>query len=190
MYARLTDDQLVYVRPITPADKDMLQESLAHLSEESRRSRFLGPKKRFSLSELRYLTEVDGVDHFALVALPADDPHDIVAVARFVRLADDPKAAEAAIVVDDEYQKVGLGTLLARRLADAARERGVERLTASIASDNRPALKLMRQIDQRLQYTSLGSSVSELVARLALSDVDDDPDAVATSDDRRATAAA
>jgi GNAT superfamily N-acetyltransferase len=177
MFARLTDDRLVYVRPINPADKEMLQESLAHLSEASRRKRFLGPKKRFTLSELRYLTEVDGHDHFAMVALPADERHDIVAVARFVRLEDDPKAAEAAIVVDDEYQRSGLGSLLARRLADAAREHGVERLTATIASDNTAALKLMRQIDERLQHKSLGSSVSELVAQLAVSDPDDDPDA-------------
>ena len=188
MFARLSDDRLVYVRPINPADKEMLQESLAHLSETSRRRRFLGPKKRFSTSELRYLTEVDGRDHFALVALPADERHDIVAVARFVRATDDPKAAEAAIVVDDEYQRVGLGTLLARRLADSARERGVERLTASIASENKPALTLMRQIDERLQYTSLGSSVTELVARLGIPDLAEDPDVVAA--DGQTTAAA
>ena len=30
--------------------------------------RFLGAKPRFSARELRYLTEVDGVDHIALVA--------------------------------------------------------------------------------------------------------------------------
>jgi RimJ/RimL family protein N-acetyltransferase len=188
MFARLSDDRLVFVRPINPADKEMLQESLAHLSESSRQRRFLGPKKRFSTKELRYLTEVDGHDHFALVVLPADERHDIVAVARFVRLADDPKAAEAAIVVDDEYQHAGLGTLLARRLADAAREHGVERLTASIASDNRPALKLMRQIDDRLQVQSLGSSVTDVVARLAIPDLAEDPDVVAA--DEQTTAAA
>jgi len=47
----------------------------------------------------------------------------------------------------------------------------------------------MRQIDERLQYKSLGSSVSELVARLAVSDLDDDPDA-APAGERPATAAA
>src|SRR4051812_44094912 len=177
MYARLTDDRLVYVRPIDPGDTEMLQHALAHLSEESRRRRFLGPKLRFSVKELTYLTEVDGESHFALVALPAGEAHDIVAVARFVRDADDPTSAEAAIVVDDDYQNAGLGMLLARRLADAARERGVERLTASIAADNRPAAKLMHHIDERLQYSQLGSSVTELVARLAIDDRVDDEDA-------------
>lgn len=181
MYARLTDDRLVFVRRIHSGDKEMLQASLAQLSEESRRKRFLGPKPRLSSAELRYLTEVDGHDHFALVVLPAGEAHDILAVARFVRLRDDPAAAEAAIVVCDDYQHLGLGTLLARRLADAARERSVERLTASIAVDNRPALKLMRQIDERLQSTHLGSSVTELVARLAAPDVDDDPEELATA---------
>ena len=42
---------------------------------ESARLRFLAPKPRFTLAELRYLTEVDHVDHFALVAVLADAPH-------------------------------------------------------------------------------------------------------------------
>jgi GNAT superfamily N-acetyltransferase len=173
MYARLTDDRIVFVRPIRPGDKQMLADGLAQLSAESVQKRFLGPKHGLSTAELRYLTEVDGHDHFALVAMDAGEVEQIVAVARFVRLAGDRYAAEAAITVCDDHQGLGLGTLLARRLTDAARERGVERLTASIASDNRPALKLMRQIDERLRSAPVGSSVTELVARLA---VDDPPE--------------
>jgi L-amino acid N-acyltransferase YncA len=176
VYARLSDNTLLFLREIRPDDKERLLEGLQALSEESRRKRFLGPKPSLTASELRYLTEVDGHDHYAIVAVPDDGPdaeHErIVAVGRFVRLAGDPASAEVAIVVCDELQGRGLGGLLARRLTDAARDRGVERLTASISADNRPALKLMRQIDERLS-SKVGSSVTELVARLPMPSAED-----------------
>jgi RimJ/RimL family protein N-acetyltransferase len=172
MYARLADNTLLFLREIRPDDKERLLESMDCLSEQSRQRRFLGPKHTLSPRELRYLTEVDGHDHYAVVAVPDDDEDRIVAVARFVRLADDPTAAEAAITVCDALQGKGLGSLLARRLSDAARDRGIDRLTATIASENRPALKLMRKIDERLQGT-IGSSVTDVVARLPVRSPED-----------------
>lgn len=168
MYARLSDNTILFTREIRSDDKERLAEAMANLSEESVRRRFLGPKPTLSTSELRYLTEVDGHDHYAIVATPAREEEQISAVGRFVRLADDPRAAEIAIVVCDNLQGKGLGSLLARRLADAARDRGIERLTASIASENRPALRLMARIDDRLTGQPIGSSVTDLVAQLPL----------------------
>ena len=46
----------------------MLEDGLRQLSDESVHRRFLTPKRGFSRTELRYLTEVDGRDHVALVA--------------------------------------------------------------------------------------------------------------------------
>src|SRR5215208_6631480 len=193
MYARLSDNTLLFLREIRADDKERLLEGLHALSEESRRQRFLGPKPSLSAAELRYLTEVDGHDHYAIVAVPDDGPdadHErIVAVARFVRLADDPQAAEAAIVVCDELQGKGLGGLLARRLSDAARDRGIERLTASISAENRPALKLMRKIDERLQGT-IGSSVTDVVARLPMRSADELGEEAASADAPPAAASA
>src|SRR3954469_12422372 len=99
MTVKLSDGTELLVRPISPADKALLAAGLTRLSETSIQRRFLGPKPRLTSSELRYLTEVDGHDHFAIVAV--DAAGDIVAVARWVRDHDDPLSAEAAIVVAD-----------------------------------------------------------------------------------------
>src|SRR4051794_30292665 len=96
---RLTDGTRVVVRPIAPTDKAALAEGLAKLSPASANARFLGPKARFTARELRYLTEVDGRDHIALVGSLPERADEIVAVARSVRLPDDPAAAEVALVV-------------------------------------------------------------------------------------------
>ena len=153
-------------RHIRPDDKGRLANGLAHLSPETRHRRFLMPKPRFSSSELRYLTEIDGFDHVAIVAVSAEDPDVFYGVARFVRLREDPETAEAAIVVADQLQGKGLGRELGRRLADEARERGVKRFTASMLGDNAPAHALFRSISARLEERT-ESGLREIVAELA-----------------------
>jgi RimJ/RimL family protein N-acetyltransferase len=60
-----------------------------------------------------------------------------------VRLAEDPAAAELAIVVGDPYQGEGLGRELLGRLADAALARGIVRLKATVLADNVPVHRLL-----------------------------------------------
>jgi RimJ/RimL family protein N-acetyltransferase len=155
----------VTIRPIRPSDAPLLAASHARLSPESIRRRYLAPKPRLTRTDLRYLTEVDGVDHVAYVAALAARPDELVGVARFVRSAEDPRAAEAAVVVADELQAQGLGRRLGMVLADAARERGITRFTATTLSDNVAAHHLFASISERLTATRVGG-IDELVAEL------------------------
>jgi len=166
MRTRLSDGTPILIRAIRPYDKQALATGLRRLSTESINRRFLGLKLSFTTAELRYLTEIDGRDHHALVAIDRRRPADLIAVARLVRLRDDPTAAEAAIVVCDEHQGKRLGTTLALMLADAARVRGIARVEASMSSDNRPALALMRRIAARLTDSGHSGGVRALVADL------------------------
>jgi RimJ/RimL family protein N-acetyltransferase len=146
----------------------MLSEALRRLSPDSVQRRFLTPKRSFSRTELRYLTEVDGRDHVALVAeYPAEPVRRLIAVARFVRLADDPEAAEVAITVADNWQQRGLGSLLSAQLAAQARSLGIRRFTATMAADNVPAHRLMSKLTDHLEQHYAGAGVDELVLDLA-----------------------
>jgi len=139
----LSDGTALRIRPIRPDDKDALVRGLARLSPESVHRRFLAPKRAFSVGELRTLTEVDGVDHVALVAVLPHDPDELVAVGRFVRDAGRPDTAEVAVVVGDPLQHRGIGRLLMEQLARRAREVGIERFTATMLGTNLPALRLL-----------------------------------------------
>jgi GNAT superfamily N-acetyltransferase len=159
---------LILVRPIRADDKRMLEDGLRHLSDESVQRRFLTLKRSFSRAELRYLTEVNGRDHVALVAeYPGDPVRRLIAVARFVRLVEDTTAAEAAIVVADDWQRRGVGSLLSDQLAEEARRAGIARFTATIASDNVAARRLMRRLTTHLESHPAGHGVSEMVLALA-----------------------
>ena len=168
MLERLPDGAQILIRPIRADDKRFLEDGLRQLSDESVHRRFLSPKRSFSRSELRYLTEVDGRDHVALVAeYPGEPVRRLIAVGRFIRLPDDPAAAEAAIVVADDFQQRGVGSLMAERLAASARSLDIERFTATMASDNVPAQRLMRHLTAHLEAQHAGAGVSQLVAELA-----------------------
>ena len=146
----------------------MLSDGLAHLSKESVQKRFLGPKRRFTAKELRYLTEVDGWNHVALVAeLPTIRDCRFIGVVRYVRLLEDPASAEVAFVVADDLQRRGVGTLLAEELAQRAKMRGVKRFTATMSSENVAAHRLMAKLFDHLESHHAGFGVDELSADLA-----------------------
>lgn len=164
-FGSLSDGRRFLVRPISPNDKDLLASGLAHLSPESVYRRFLSAKPRFSAAELRYLTEIDHVDHEALIAVLADEPSRVVGVARFIRDPEDPTCAEVAVTVGDAYQGQGVGRYLGELLADAARDRGVQRFTATMLAENAAAHRLFAAISTRLE-THRDGSVDELVVHL------------------------
>lgn len=166
MDLRLHNDTNVVVRPIRAGDKDLLADGVARLSPHTARMRFLAPKPKLTARELRYLTEVDFVDHYALVAVRADDPRCMAGVGRWVRDPEHHDAAELAILVADELQGRGLGLALGEALADAARARGITRLTAVTLAENTASHRLFAHLSSRLTTRYEGGTY-ELVAELA-----------------------
>ena len=156
MVFTLSGGTQVLIRHIEPGDKARLEAGLRRLSEETIRRRFLAAKPRFSAAELRYLTEVDGVRHAALVAVLEDDPDTLVAVARYVALPEAPDTAELAVVVGDPFQGQGLGRRLTELLGDEAVAHGIRRFAATMLADNRPAQRLMQTFSRRLQRSGTG----------------------------------
>jgi RimJ/RimL family protein N-acetyltransferase len=164
---RLPDGSAILIRAIRPDDKCMLEQGLHSLSSTSVQRRFLAPKPSFSRAELRYLTEVDGRNHVALVAeRPIQAVRAIIGVARYVRLPDDPEAAEVAVVVADSWQGHGIGSLLVDELAPRARARGIRRFTATMASDNVAAHRLLAKLTDHAEEHHQGT-VTEMVMDLA-----------------------
>jgi GNAT superfamily N-acetyltransferase len=126
-----------------------LADGFARLSPQSRWMRFLTTKKELSAAELRYFTDIDHHDHEALGALDQADGRG-VGVARYVRLAEDPHAAEIAVTVVDDWQGRGLGAELLNRLSGRARSEGICRFTALVAEDNMAMAGLLRQMSAKL----------------------------------------
>jgi RimJ/RimL family protein N-acetyltransferase len=158
----LRDGSQVLIRPVQGSDAPLLAEGFARLSARSRQMRFLTGKPQLSPSELRYFTEVDHHDHEAIGALSRLDGRG-VGIARYIRSADDPQAAEIAITVIDEWQRRGLGTELLTRLSDRARQAGIRRFTALVDAENRAVIVLLRKMGAELAGGSRGTLEYEMM---------------------------
>jgi GNAT superfamily N-acetyltransferase len=148
--ASLRDGTPVLLRAVRPADKELLLQGFEQLSEHSRFMRFLVPKTQLSAEELRYLTEVDGENHFAIGALRVDEhgqPGEGLGVARMIRYTDEPTVAEAAIAVADSVHGCGLGTLLFMRLVAAGCERGLLRFRCEVHASNNAMKDLIANVN-------------------------------------------
>jgi GNAT superfamily N-acetyltransferase len=130
------------VRDLGPSDEALIDRLHHSLSPRSQYQRFHGAKPRLTPRDLRFLAGTDGRDHVALVALERGEP---VAIARYVRLKDRPKAADIAAEVVDDRQRQGVGTGLIRRLARRAAAGGVERFTATVLSETGLRASLARR---------------------------------------------
>lgn len=147
-HAALKDGTQVVIRLIRPEDRELLRDGFDRLSPASRYARFLAPKAQLSGDELRYLCEVDQENHVAIGAV-RDDPHGPpvgLGIARFIRLADRPDSAEAAVAIADEVQHQGLGRLLLSRLVAAAAERGIARFRCEVLGSNTGMTALLGEI--------------------------------------------
>lgn len=166
MSPTLHDGLAITIRPITPDDKERLAAGHALMSAETQRLRYLMPKPRLSGAELRYLTEVDGVDHVAFVAIADDYPDATLGVGRFIRSRERPDTAEFAIVIADAFQGIGLGGAIAEQLADAASERGIRHFSATVLHENTAVRALLSRISRRLADASWSDGAGELLYEL------------------------
>jgi RimJ/RimL family protein N-acetyltransferase len=158
----LRDGSAVLIRQVRSTDAALLAEGFARLSAASRQMRFLGVKKELSAAELRYFTDVDHHDHEALGALDRAGGHG-VGIARYVRDADDPQAAEIAVTIVDDWQGRGLGTELLARLSDRARQEGIRRFTALADPGNVAVAALLRSAGARLVGRGRGTVEYEIM---------------------------
>ncbi|MDQ3631409.1 MAG: GNAT family N-acetyltransferase [Actinomycetota bacterium] len=169
------------LRPIRSYDKPALVRFHQRLSDDTRYRRYHAAKGDLTTSDLRYLTEVDGHHHVALVAelLPpgldgADEPpaagaaapqvSDLAGVARIVEDPARPGEAEIAIVVRDDAHGRGLGADLLQDVLARGHREGLHRVVAQVQGDNHRALRLFQGLGFR-QRSGHGPVV-ELVREL------------------------
>jgi len=151
---RLKDGRPVALRVAGAEDAMAVQRFVRGLSEQSRRYRFFAPVRELSLEQLERLTRSHPPDELALVGeITAETGESrIVALAQYVVC--EPLDAEFAVVVDDAWQRQGLGMQLVGALAEQAARAGVTALSGFVLPDNWPMLSFLARLDCELDADS------------------------------------
>lgn len=146
----LDDGTPFVIRPIRSTDGPALEAAFERMSPRSRYLRFFSVRERLGTDLIEKLTNIDHDEHRAWVVADPTQPSDIasgeglgIAVARLIDVPGEPGVAEAALVVTDEYQGRGFGTLLLELLMGTARDVGVEFIRFETLFENRPMRALL-----------------------------------------------
>ncbi len=139
------------IRPVRPEDEPLVVEFHAKISEQSVYFRYF---RAFQLSqrvEHERLTRMCYVDYDRTIALvtewenPDRGKSEIVAIGRLTRLPN-PQEAEFAILVRDDFQGKGLGTVLLKRLLQFGRDEGIKHVMAFMLGSNKGMITVCKSL--------------------------------------------
>lgn len=142
----MRDGQAVTVRPIRPEDAALTLDFFKRLSPESRYFRFMENLRELPPSLVNHFTQVDYDREMALIALVAKDGVEQQVGSVRYTLTADGESVEFALVVDDRWQRSGLGRRLMGALIDCAREKSYRTMVGDVLADNQKMLRLMSSL--------------------------------------------
>jgi len=120
------------------------------LSADSLRRRYLGASApgREEISRISHLNPGQGQ---AFVALSPGPDAEIVGLAYYLVDRKQPDAAEPALLVEDDYQGLCIGTYMMVLMRRRAASQGIHRFDALVESGNSPMLRLLLHSGELLQ---------------------------------------
>jgi len=143
------DGRIVHIRPVWPDDATALRELYESASERSRQLRFFAAGRGQIDAEIGRLTRPWAADHQAVLAV---DSGRVIGVASYER-APGSAEAEFAVLVGDQWQGRGVGTLLLEQLAGYARQVGIVELVGEVLPMNSPMLMVATGLAPRQRST-------------------------------------
>jgi acyl-CoA synthetase (NDP forming)/RimJ/RimL family protein N-acetyltransferase len=163
-HALLTDGRAVRIRAVRAADRAALLALNAASSDRSIYLRFFTVSRQAADDYVDSLAEPPTANHAALLA---ELDGRLVAVAGFER--DGPDSAEIAVLVADDFQHEGVGTLLLEQLAALARRHRIARFTAEVLVENGVMIKALYALGYPVRST-IAEGVSTLTVELRPTD--------------------
>ena len=140
------DHRVLQLRPIEPGDVAALRRCFTRLPAEDIRRRFMHMLTELPEPMAQRLCRVDEASEAAFVL--ADEtvtPAELRGVGRiFIDEATD--SAEFSVLVERDWSRMGLGSLLMQRLVDTCRQRGLTELWGYVLVENRPMLRLCNEL--------------------------------------------
>jgi GNAT superfamily N-acetyltransferase len=140
-YVALPKGRVVIVRPIEPADSAAVAVLHSRCGPRTLHDRYLGPPPRLTSAILRELVSPAGGCALGAVTKSGD----IVGLVH-VTSGEDPGIADLALLVRDDYQHLGLGSLLARHGIRMAASLGFTELTSCGADTNTRLIRLLGRL--------------------------------------------
>jgi acyl-CoA synthetase (NDP forming)/GNAT superfamily N-acetyltransferase len=189
VYALLADGTTVEIRPAAPDDFDAVKAMHEAMSPDNTYLRFFNISRMAAETEARRICRDPAPGSVALLALAGDE---VVGVASYVLLGEDPDQAEpdqaeVAFAVADHMHHRGIATLLLEHLVSYARSQRITRFKATTLTENKAMLSVFADAGLPVER-HYGDGVLELTFPLPGEALDSYLDVVAERERRAAVA--
>jgi acyl-CoA hydrolase/GNAT superfamily N-acetyltransferase len=154
----LKDGTQIHFRAVHPTDESRLRQLFYNLSQETIYYRFVQHMQSIPRKQILEMTYIDPHTEVAIAAtVPEAYGEEIVAVGRYYL---DPKTnrAEFAFIVQDQWQRRGIGTFLLNHLVKIARRNGISGFTAEVLRANRPMQTVFNRANCSVSSQLMGDS--------------------------------
>ena len=141
---RLKNGAQVSLRPIKPEDEGRFNEFLKSLSTETMRFRFFEIIKEVSHETLTRYCNLDYDREIAIVAELQDDKKPIIGAVRLI-IEPGGKSSEFAVLVGDNWQGLGLGSMLMDLLVKIGKDMRVDKIYGYVSANNYKMLQLCKK---------------------------------------------
>jgi len=144
------DGEQVTIRPAKPVDERRIQEHFYNLDKDDVVARFFHEKNSFVHDEVEGVSLIDYIKDLTVVAVVGEFGFGkVIGIGEYLV---DPATNEAEIAfsISRPYQKKGLGKILLKKLAHAARDSGISGLMAYTSSQNRGMIKLFKVLPYKV----------------------------------------
>jgi acetyltransferase len=162
---RAQDGRPAWIREVRADDENAVGRFVKALSPTSRYFRFMMGMRELSEGALHRFTGPESGREAVLVATPGASLGKIVGLGQFV-IDDDGEDAEFALVVDDAWQRQGLGTRMLGELAGHAARFGVRRIHADVLADNHAMRRLAKKAGLELRTNPAAPYILNLTGEL------------------------
>lgn len=132
----------VTVRHLMARDRDRIAKAVGQLDRESIYTRLFSYRNELTEAGLDRIMHVEPGQEVALIVTTArgDDEIVIGAGRYFASGAGGHRSAEVAFVVEEDYQGLGIASMLLRHLVSLARVQGIATFEADVLTENKSML--------------------------------------------------
>ncbi len=153
---RLKNGASVLIRPARASDVEGVQDIFYHLSQEDIYTRFFRGLRSLSASEAQRLCNVNYDNEMAFLAVAGTRENEKIVGSSCYFVNFSTNTAEVAFMIAPEWQSLGVGKALQKRMTEYAKARGLRGFTAVILSDNPKMVSLAKRACDHVSFKRQG----------------------------------
>ena len=151
----------VRFRPIKPSDEEQMRRLFYRFSEEAIYYRYFHTITTMPHSKMQEYVNIDWRQALSIVGLVGEPGEGVlIAEARYLGGGPSRTMAEIALIVDEQYNNLGIATHMVQILMKLGKDRGIEVFTAEVLHSNHKIIKVFKKACPNLESNLAEGSYS------------------------------